>query len=252
MLVIRRHQVAALRQPLLRSFEAGMLDHLQRCFPIDCALLNEAALLRVIRCGVKAAIGHGFETQSEVCRFIDLTLTLGHDFLSDPLLPWAADCLASGHPPPVTFQMLHDEALAQMAEMSGDEGQYVMRAVLRARALSFDRASDPQADTPRLLRRLWPQKWRLRDPAQQARFLALAAERAAADGLTTSGGQTIYTVLMLLLGSGFARDPALPWAAAALQAAPADDPQARARHLHAAGMVAIDRFVALLPSRVEA
>jgi hypothetical protein len=116
-----------------------MLDHLQRCFPIDCALLNEAALLRVIRCGVKAAIGHGFETQSEVCRFIDLTLTLGHDFLSDPLLPWAADCLASGHPPPVTFQMLHDEALAQMAEMSGDEGQYVMRAVLRARALSFDR-----------------------------------------------------------------------------------------------------------------
>lgn len=248
MLVIRNAQLAVFEELHLQQFETSMLPHLQRFFPMDSALLGEPQLRAVIRQAARNALSRSFHEQGQVCRYIDLSLSLGTDFPRDPLLPWAeSHAGARGG----SFQSLYDDAIGYIEAVSGETGQYAMRAILRARALSFAEMANPNADTAdtlRLLSKLWPQKFRRLRPVDQTRFLALADALSRNDGLWTSGPQRLYTILMFMLGSYFAVDATIPWARAALMQTAAS-PDARARALYDAAMGFIDRFIALLPSQ---
>lgn len=255
MLVIRKKQMDLIQDEQRLVFEEHMLQHVQRYFPIDSALLTEAELRAVIRDGMRTASALSFHEQGQVCRYIDLTLAFGTDFAEDPLQPWAATCLAQHHGESGLFERVHDAALTHIERISGDTGLCALKAMYRARAMSFGEAADARADhgesTLRLLRRLWPQKYRHLATADLQRFLVLAEERAETDGMSTSGPRQLYTILMFLLGSAFSRDPALPWARMALVRNADADPDTRARALYDAGMDAIDRFLQLLPRATE-
>ncbi|MSP00751.1 MAG: hypothetical protein EXR07_06845 [Acetobacteraceae bacterium] len=260
MLAVRNDQLEALRAPTQARFEADTLSHLARFYPVDAASLGEAGLLAVIREGQRDAVARAFTLAGDVRRFITLRMVLGSGFPRDPLLPWAARIVAEGQGQPGTVSRLVVEAADYLELTSGEDGQYALRAMLRAEAVTFDQATGiglettstgEAADTAllALLRRIWPQKYRLTRPEQRAAFLRAAATAAAADGLDTPGTARLCTVLMFLLGAGFANDPALPWARAALAAVPDDAPAIdRARALYDAGMAAIARLRVLLPA----
>jgi len=253
MLVVRQGQLAVFEEPLLQQFETAMLARTQRYFPMDAALLGEAHLRAAIRQAARKAFALGFTEQSQVCRYFDLSLCLGTAFPSDPLLPWGEACLTGTRGESGAFEQLFDAAVSYIEAVSGEDGEYATRAIVRARALSFAEAANPNADhgpsTLRILRKLWPQKFRRSSGDDQARFLALAGQLSRRDDLDAPGPRQLYTILMFLLGSHFARDATIPWAREALIATTGASPEKRARTLYDAGMGFIDAFRALLPSK---
>jgi hypothetical protein len=248
MLVVRDVQLQVLSAPARLQFEAEMLAYLRRCYPTDDELLGESGLRSVIRDGQREALSHKFTQPADVRSFITVRLVLGSHFARDPLLPWAARILHEGQGRPGTMDRLVSEATEYLELTSGEEGQYALRAMVRATSLSFgeltaDRSGeDVDAATLALLRRVWPQKCRLTQPEQWSEFLHLAAASAAADGLDTPGTTRAYTLLMFLLGAGFARDPAVPWARAALDASHGASAVTRAAALHEAGLATVARL----------
>lgn len=251
MLTIRPRQMAMFSQARLADFEPEMLAHIARFFPHDLTLLGEEGVRAVIRDAAGRALAFGLTTRGEVRRFIDLSLTLGADWLSDPLDAFVGVVAREELEPGPAFQRLHEEAIDHVRFVSGADGQYAVRALLKVRRLGFDQMADETADGgPGALERLsalWPRKLRIQPPAAVSRFLALANERARAAGFEGPGPRQLWTTFMFVLGSGFDSDPALPWVSAAL-AGTGD----RVETLYAAGMRAIDEFAGLLPSRAVA
>ncbi|MGD0524158.1 MAG: hypothetical protein ABSE49_03380 [Polyangiaceae bacterium] len=66
---------------------------------------------------------------------------------------------------------------------------------------------------------------------------------AARHGLQDSLDECAYVDVMFLFGRGFATDPRLPWARAALGAAVGEPPGTRGARLYAAAMEELERMV---------
>jgi hypothetical protein len=89
MLVIRREQQEAMRSALRARFEARMVAHLGRFFPMICAALGDAETLQAIRDGIERAERHGISSGPDICLYIDVMFAFGREFDEDPSLPWA-------------------------------------------------------------------------------------------------------------------------------------------------------------------
>jgi hypothetical protein len=77
-------QMAALSTAAYKEFENRMIAHLQEFFPDECLELGEEEVRDEIKYGVRRARVHGFESEQDVCRYIDLMFTFGGDFDADP------------------------------------------------------------------------------------------------------------------------------------------------------------------------
>lgn len=253
MLVIRHDQLAALQGPAVSQFEADMLAHLGLHYPIDKLLLGDDGLRAVVRGGLQKAMAAGFTQSEDLARFVTLSLVLGIGFSDDPLLPWASRIVAQGAGRPGTGERLTEEAAVYLELTNGADGRAALVAMLRAVSLDFatatatDASADPDASLWQLLRHLWPRKHRRVQPAQRAAFLTSAKTTAAADGMDTAGSVRLHSILSFLLGIQFSRDPALPWAQAALAATAGAPGDVRARALYDAGVAAVARLKPLLP-----
>jgi len=91
MLTIRAQQFQALGHSLL---ETWILGHLTEFFPERICQLAAAEVRDRIRAAVAQARGWGFVSDSQLCRYVDLTFVFGSAFDKDPNLPWAYDILA--------------------------------------------------------------------------------------------------------------------------------------------------------------
>ncbi len=89
MLKIYPEQNDAFAQAAVRDFEARMARHLRRFFREECRILGEDSLFETIRHGIRRASSYGIVNERDVALYLNLTLALGRDFDSDPLLPWA-------------------------------------------------------------------------------------------------------------------------------------------------------------------
>lgn len=84
------HALAAAR---LRSLEDWLLAHARRHLSDHIASKNDTELREAIRAGITRARAYGAETQSAICKYVDLRLVLGEDFEENPAHPWAARIL---------------------------------------------------------------------------------------------------------------------------------------------------------------
>lgn len=254
MLVIRHDQLAALQGPAVSQFESDMLAHLGLHYPIDRLLLGDDGLRAVVRGGLQKAMAAGFTQSDDLARFVTLSLVLGIGFSDDPLLPWVSRIVVRGAGRPGTGERLTEEAAVYLELTNGADGRAALVAMLRAVSLDFatatdaDASADPDASLWQLLRHLWPRKHRRVQPAQRAAFLRSAKAAAAADGMDTAGSVRLHSILAFLLGIEFSKDPALPWAQAALAATAGAPGGIRARALYDAGVAAVARLKPLLPA----
>ena len=250
MLTIRQSQMFALQRPAQEQFEAQMLAHLERHYPADHSLLGVEGLLAVVRAGQVEGLRMGLVAQGDMRRFITLRLVLGSGLLRDPLLPWAAD-IARELGQAGALARLQAEAAEHLELSNGPDGRNALRAMLRAVALPFEDAvhiegQDLQASSLRMLRRLWPERFRVLPMESRGLFLQVAAQSARFNGLQTPGATQLHTVLMFLLGAEYASDPALPWAGEALATVRGAAAEVRARALYDAGQAAVARLRPLL------
>jgi hypothetical protein len=94
-MVIRSEQMNQMRQLLVGRFENRVIEHLRRCFPRKCAARTESGVREEIRHGIHKARGYGFETELEICKYINLMFLLGRDF-DVKSEPWASVCKQAG------------------------------------------------------------------------------------------------------------------------------------------------------------
>jgi hypothetical protein len=235
MLIIRDEQLGAFERAAWKKFAQSQLAHVREYFPVDHAVLGgDRGTLDFIRAGIDRARAAGITVFGDACRYVDLMLSLGTDFVIDPQLPWAKALIDDESQDVSTrVDLLHAAALAYIDRVAGEDGGHYLRAVLRARSLSYEEAGEEDGDFERSLRalcaRLWPRKHREIRGDPMARFLARAIACSERDGMGEPGARMIYAGLMFLLGSSFATDPLHPWAAAVLgEASSSGDARARA------------------------
>lgn len=76
-----------------QEFEIRLERHLIRFFPEQAASLGTDGLHLFIGYGSARASTHGFNTERDICKYLDLMCVFGRDFDSDQRLPWAAEIL---------------------------------------------------------------------------------------------------------------------------------------------------------------
>jgi len=79
MLVIRDEQMRAFAAAQWRDFERLAAAHLAESFPEPCASLGPEGLAAMVQHGVERARLLGFESESEILRFLNLLMVFGYD-----------------------------------------------------------------------------------------------------------------------------------------------------------------------------
>jgi len=90
---IRPQQMETFSNVSQFSFEHRMEAHLRRCSPEECRKLGSDGLRETIRYGIERAKNYGIVLERDVCKYIDVMFAFGHEFDSDPELPWASGIL---------------------------------------------------------------------------------------------------------------------------------------------------------------
>jgi hypothetical protein len=239
---------------LARAFETWMLGHLERHFPVDLQLLGEAQARLLIQHGVARAAVHGFTQGHEVCCYINLMLALGSGFDRDPQL--ASVARMPGRAPSedrtTGMKLLYGAALEYLRQVSGTRGQFYLKALVRARSLSFSRLAASWGSAGEgmglLLGELYPEKFRaMKENLDPLLWMARASARQY--GLGGPAPLALQTVLMFMAGAHFDRDPAFPWAAGILKDTSSGTPLDRARLLLGRALEHLDRAMELVRAR---
>ena len=118
MLVLREVQMRALQRVRIRSFEDRLTDHCRRFFPRVCNALG-AQLQLAIRDAIKRAGSYGFESQQDICKYVNLVFTFGRDFDRSSLLHWVKPLLTSSIPGPPKMAELYAVAIQRQSEGRG-------------------------------------------------------------------------------------------------------------------------------------
>ncbi|MGD0459833.1 MAG: hypothetical protein ABSC21_19055 [Terriglobia bacterium] len=85
--------MAAFSKAEVKKFEDRMIVHLNKFFPEQCKSAGEKELRETVHYGIKSAGNYGIIAESDVCKYIDVMLSLGSHFDRDPQLPWAHEIL---------------------------------------------------------------------------------------------------------------------------------------------------------------
>jgi hypothetical protein len=92
-LVIRQEQMKVLQSYQRDQFEQRAQSYLREALPGPCAGMDDAQLREVIRTGVARAAEYDITAERDVIGYLELTLSLGRDFDTDPAYPWARPIL---------------------------------------------------------------------------------------------------------------------------------------------------------------
>lgn len=103
--------MSELAKASLSAFQIRMVSHLKEVFAEECATLGDDALRDEIRYGMRRAEVHGFQSEYDICRYIDLMFALGSDFDANPDLSEIRDAL---HDPSIEDPTEHMDSVYQL------------------------------------------------------------------------------------------------------------------------------------------
>ena len=246
MLVIREQQVELFARLARTRFEEELATLLLTTYPRETLQAGgEEAFRRILKRGVERALSLGFSSERQVTLFVALTLMLGHDFYTDPQLPWAWPITAPGNKT-IRIETIYNAAVAYLTATAGEDCEYVVRALLRIRKYNLDQAPASEGDAfvtdvLTLLRGFCPEKYACQGEELNRRLIAHARQTAYAYGITESRGILLLATLMFMLGSGVDHDPLHPWASKALKDPAARDQSARIELLYRAALAHMEQ-----------
>jgi hypothetical protein len=90
---IRKEQLEVLSGAATDNFKGQLVVHFQKYFPRQYSVLGEASTRLIIERGIGRALQHGFKSGQEICQYINLMMSVGLRFDTDPTLPWASTIL---------------------------------------------------------------------------------------------------------------------------------------------------------------
>lgn len=243
MLIIRQEQMAAFEQAAVRNFERRVYDFMEPFFPDHYRVLGEKPMREFIHLGLEWAAQQHLVSERDMHLAISLRFLLGSYFNEDPQWPWVADLLKDEAPETARMRMtpIYDQAMTLLDAMIGPDNEYLRQTlgVLRQPQV-FDSLPEAPSVGHRLLlllQALAPQKYQALGEDALRNLVRQGYSAARQHGLTTERGAMIYLALVLVLGTGFDRDPLYPWAAAVLANPALADPAEKAKALYAIAQV---------------
>lgn len=228
------------------EFRFLMKVHIERNFPRHFGYHGPDSIAEIIEQGIQAAARLGFLQRAGARLFIELVLLLGCEFYRDPQYPWVkaildADAAAGKE---LQLKVLYAAASKYLERVLGPAGGFADAALARLeRGFRFNRTGNFQAfeaSLSALLGAVWPQKHAYLGSRLFRELTIVGVGDAKAYGLDTEEGVFTYVLLTLLIGAGFARDPAIAWARSVLEAKSGGANKHAA--LYAAGMDALRRW----------
>lgn len=216
-------------------------------------MLGANGLLKVVRLGIQRAKPYGLTNPGLLRLYVDIMFKYGSFFDTDPCLPWASEVLRddSIQDDQARADRLYDRMLQYYRTISGvvslQPASLNSPLELRGRAV-FDRQAlhncdrvfieDCLPDHPtfegKLINRLFEVHSRRAGYLGEERMQGLVQRAIAAAlrlNVNTADGVSLVAFLMFTKGHGFAEDPILPWAKAALGEEVGQDHWARVKRL---------------------
>ncbi len=257
MLKIRSEQVQVFEQAAVRNFEDRMIEHLKKFARKHFKILSEAEIRGIIRYGWERANTHRFTSERSVRFYVELMLMLGSSFDSDPQMPWAAEILGD--------ESMLDEAerIDRLYDKAWDYVDHVIldyqdangnvdptRFVEQIRQVRHERNEDLQPSAlpefyKRVIARLnqtFPKKCDYVGELSIRRLIQRAVESASSYNITTERGVMLFIAMMFVLGSGFDKDPQLPWVSAILRDQSVTDQSKKVDQLLSAAIDCLKRW----------
>jgi hypothetical protein len=248
-MIVRSEQMLEFEKAAVRNFENRMIEHVKTFSPPHARVLNREQLREVVQLALRRAPEHGFETDANIQRYLDLMLQLGSHFDSDPQLEWAARVLGDDALPEASLKLsrLDYEATKYLKAVAGPRNEFREQALRRAREhppLYGSSGQSPQfeAHAENWLRSTYPEKYE-RLGREGARPLIRAGKAAASQfSMLSDSAAGLLIGLMFLLGSGVFQDPQTPWAASVSRESSVPEAD-RVKRLYASAQENLNRWL---------
>jgi hypothetical protein len=231
MLKIRPEQVEVFEAAALKRFEDRMVEHLREFSPKHAQVLDEEQLRSVVRYAIERAESHGLTSERSIRIYTETMLMLGGNFDVDPQYPWAGEILSRTEEDQVTridgiFDKAWDYADHVLADFKRLE-QEPHKALLMDELGSLRKGSSEPLAAPGMSRfyegtitrldKLFPEKCKYLGELSLRRLINRGLELASSYGFSSERDVSIFVVMMFVLGTGFDKDPLLPWASKILR-----------------------------------
>jgi hypothetical protein len=253
---IRPDQVTVFEEAALRNFEDRMVAHLKNFAPNHSKILSEDEMRLVIRHGMKRAESHRFTSERSIRIYTETMLMLGSGFDADPQLPWAAELLndETMSEEIERIDRLQDRAWEYVKQIRPDFGHAEetgpksffeqLRRLMQERNEVLQQAAVPEFynRTISALKQTLPRKCELLGEVSLRRLISSGLELAGSYDITTERGCAFFVAAMFMLGSGFDKDPQVPWAAKVLNDQSITDQNERVDQLFAAAIDSLKRL----------
>jgi hypothetical protein len=236
-MVIRNQQVAALAASASQHFESELVRHCKQFSPKLCEVAGENNLTTLVRTGITRAYNYGFTDRILVRFYIELMLTLGSEFDSDPQFPWVQDSLQLdpiSHPQ-LRANQLYSDLTYYLDRIAGPRYSYALAALQRFGGMEEDtiREVSHKGLSAAVSTAAWiyPEKFRELGETRVVAMITKAREEWGQYDQPSDFGSSLIAGLMLILGHGICRDPMYSWISSVLKDQAIVSPLGRAERL---------------------
>lgn len=231
-MIIRNDQIDILAKAAETRYVVRAADHLERFDPPLAKSAGRASLEKAALQGLASARQYGFTEDRALQLYLELMMTLGSGFDSDPMLGWLHPFLqADSGSAAERARLIHFHVLAYLERAFGRSREHGRAGLQRAATLTLDRLStlglDIDAQVMRLVEWLQPQRIDFLDSAALEELLAGARKEATHYRLPSGEGTVVVFMLKFAFGHKVLSDPLYEWIEKPLNAEGANEPAVR-------------------------
>jgi len=216
MLTIRPGQIQTLGKTTETEYLKSATAYFEYYDPVTAASAGPGQLQTAAREGLASARRHGLSSGPGLQLYLELMITLGSGFDSDPQFHWLSPYLEpeSGMGVIERVRLIHFHAAAYLERAYGPSGEFAKEALGRALDVlsglhTQERVVDEEPFD--LLSRLHPEKADFLDLSVAADLQAAARETATGAGLLMPPASTLLLLLLFFFGRHVASDPLHSW-----------------------------------------
>ena len=251
-MIIRTEQMETFQTAAVRNYEEDVVAHLKEFAPARCEICGDTAVRRFVGLGIERAKTYGMTTRGPVRLYIDLMLTLGADFDSDPQLPWATGVL---NDPSLDDQFSRAKSLYEAYQqyrstVAGPDNKNLVAALRRFRHWKPEEKVNGAYEEAIIarLQTTYPQKAQYLGGVRLEQVVRMARASAESFAIGSYPGVALLSGLMFGFGHGVISDPLYPWVASTLNDSSITDANERVTSLHEKTISYLDRLLETLGS----
>ena len=215
-MIIRNEQLAAVREHGLERFRRELAARVRSYAPEIASIVGETGVRQIVLRAMERSRQHQFEKAGPIQLYLELMLSFGSDFDTDPAIPWAKEFLIGTE----FDQMeraggLYAAASRYLEEVAGPNNRFALAACGRAAEVLTNspdlHGTDLDGAIVRGMNDIYPEKSMRAGEGALLTLVAKAKIVGAAYSVTGPEGLALLAGLLFGFGHGVVGDPAYPW-----------------------------------------